>query len=225
MLRSIFIAVLGVGLTLTAAAQKADTVKVKNRQEQLNHKKDSITSKPFTPKAVSKVKVYRPDSTHSPGLAVKRSAIIPGWGQVYNHRWWKVPLIYGGLGALGYNLVDNRKLYKQFLAIAKYRQRGTAPTEAEPYYKEYNQYTRLSDQGVIDAKDNYNRNFQICILSIAVVWGVQMVDAYIDSKFIHSYTMDDNLSFKIAPSIIGDPMYASNNFNNFTPALKLTLTF
>ncbi|MBS7564207.1 hypothetical protein KHS38_07295 [Mucilaginibacter sp. Bleaf8] len=225
MLRSIFTTILLAGLTLGAVAQKADTVKVKNPQEQINHRKDSVTSKPFVPKAPSKVKVYRPDSTHSPSLAVKRSAMIPGWGQVYNHRWWKVPFIYGGLGALGYNLVVNRQDYKMFLAIAKYRQRGTAPAENEAYYKEYNSYSRVQDQGIIDAKDNANRNFQICILSIAVVWGVQMVDAYIDSKFIHSYTMDDNLGFKIAPTLIGDPMYASNNFNNFTPALKVTLTF
>jgi hypothetical protein len=236
MSRYILIIALFLGVALHAAAQGPDTVKVKTAADNLNNlnrKRDSATAKPLKPFAQpknTKIKIYHPDSTHSPGLAFRRSGFIPGWGQVYNHSYWKVPLIYGGLGALGYNLVDNFRLYKQFLAIARYqRDPSNPPKEGDPYYAAYKTYGSRPPQTIIDAKDGYNRNFQICILSIAVVWGVQMIEAYIQAKFIHSYTMDNDLSFKITPSIIGSPAYAAGNSNvlgsAFTPGLTATLNF
>lgn len=48
-----------------------------------------------------KEKKYYPDSPHKSHTAVVRSLMLPGLGQLYNHRWWKIPIIYGGLGFLG----------------------------------------------------------------------------------------------------------------------------
>src|ERR1700759_4002173 len=93
--------------TTSKAAKQAgskDTLKG-NREDTLEHKEPRV----------KKEKVYHPDSTHSPHKAVIRSLIIPGWGQVYNHRWWKVPIIYGVLGSLGYGIVFNTQNYNLFL--------------------------------------------------------------------------------------------------------------
>jgi hypothetical protein len=75
-----------------------------------------------------------------------------------------------------------------------------------------------------EAASNYQRNMQISVLSILLVWGVQAVDAYIDAKFISSYTVDNNLSMKVTPSLINQPMYAGNFNSAFIPGIKFTFT-
>src|SRR5829696_3044734 len=49
---------------------------------------------------------------HSPRKAAIRSAILPGWGQIYNRKYWKLPIVYAALGVTGYIFVDNLKVYK-----------------------------------------------------------------------------------------------------------------
>jgi len=70
----------------------------------------------------------------------------------------------------------------------------------------------------------FRRNRDLGILGFVGGWGIQMIDAYIDAKFIHSYSMDNNLSFKVSPGTIGQPMYALNNTSMFIPAVKITFT-
>ncbi|GAB2705795.1 DUF5683 domain-containing protein [Mucilaginibacter koreensis] len=198
-------------------AQQPDTAKT-NKTDLQNRRQDSITSKPFVPK-VKKEKVYHPDSTHLPHTAVMRSLKVPGWGQVYNHQWWKVPLIYGGLGALAYFAVDNYNTYKSLTNEAKAR-RGDAGYSRSP---EWANVPGTSDAFLTYA-NGYSRNYQLSILGFAAVWGVNIIDAYIQAKFQHSYSMDNNLGMKITPGIITQPLYASNNIGTFTPVLKVTFT-
>ncbi|MGZ3767579.1 MAG: DUF5683 domain-containing protein, partial [Mucilaginibacter sp.] len=72
--------------------------------------------------------------------------------------------------------------------------------------------------------DIYRRDRDLGILGFIGGWGIQMIDAYIDAKFIRSYTMDNNLSFKVSPGLIGQPLYALNSYNTFIPAIKITFT-
>ncbi|QHS55521.1 hypothetical protein GWR56_08200 [Mucilaginibacter sp. 14171R-50] len=208
-----------------AAKPKPDTAVIKNI--------DTVKRTSFAPK-IKKEKEYHPDSTHKPSLAVKRSLFVPGWGQVYNHRWWKVPLIYAGLGMLGNAVIVNLRDYKVFLALAKITRTGGIPEPGSPLYASYIKYKREYDLYVVNygasnpdlenAASGYQRNFQISILSIIAVWGVQAIDAYIDAKFISSYTVDNNLSMKVAPTLVPQPMYAANFNSAFIPGLKFTFT-
>ena len=197
-----------------AKAQQPDTVVVKNKKDSINRAQDSLKSKPYYPK-ITKEKIYHPDSLHNPHKAVMRSLMIPGWGQLYNHRWWKLPLIYAGLGSLGYLEVTNQHYYSSILKEAKLREQGLP---GDP------QYAGVSDADVISATDYYRRNRDLCILGFIGFWGIQMIDAYIDAKFQHSYTMDNNLSIKVTPAILGQPMYALNTNAAFIPAIKITFT-
>ncbi|MGZ3767781.1 MAG: DUF5683 domain-containing protein, partial [Mucilaginibacter sp.] len=119
------------GLVLVVKAQKPDTVAVKSKTDSLNRKQDSVTSKRYYPK-ITKEKVYHPDTLHDPHKAVMRSLMIPGWGQIYNHRWWKLPVIYGGLGLLGDVIVFNQTNYKLFLKQAQLLERGAPASELNP---------------------------------------------------------------------------------------------
>ncbi len=216
---------------LCVKAQAPDLSGHRNKADSLNMKRDSAISKPFVPK-VKKEKVYHPDSTHSPHKAIIKSLIFPGLGQIYNRHglWWRLPAIYGGIGALMYNIYTNGKDYKAFLRESEWRAHGRPPApdgssgEPLPDYQGL-KVINVGDPAIYDYKDNLRRNRDLSIFSLIGAWGINMIDAYVEAKFIHSYSMDNNLSFKVTPSVIGQPVYASNFNTTFTPSLKITFTF
>ena len=169
---------------------------------------------------------------HSPHKAVIRSLIIPGWGQLYNHQWWKVPIIYAGLGLLVDGIIFNQRGYVPNLVVAHYLEQGktlaTLPTTAKDYalwYKYTQVYRIQNNQDIYDLVDSYRRNRDLCIMGFVGDWGVQIVDAYIDAKFKHSYTMNTDFAFKVSPTIINQQsIYAENFGGTVIPGLKLTFT-
>ena len=234
MLKRFLTTVLFLGFAIFAMGQTPDTVAAKAKTDTVVKKVDTVKRSSFAPK-IKKEPVYHPDSTHSPKLAVRRSLFIPGWGQYYNRGLWyiKVPAIYLGLGLLGNAIIVNQKQYKVYLALARISNTGGIPQPGDRLYASYLKYKREYDLYVVNygatyadlenAANGYQRNFQISILSVLVVWGVQVVEAYIDAKFINAYTVDNNLSFKVSPTIM-QPMYASNFNNAFIPGIKFTFT-
>ncbi|TFF37980.1 DUF5683 domain-containing protein [Mucilaginibacter psychrotolerans] len=231
MLKQTFVFLLFLSFAGLCHAQTVDTV-VRAKDAVKVVKRDTVARGSFAPK-IKKEKVYHPDSTHIPSLAVKRSLLVPGWGQVYNKKYWKVPLIYGGLGLLGAAVIYNQQYFKQFLALAKLNKVGTGqiPAETSPLYPlyvkykvEYELYSRYDYQTLADASDGYLRNRDLSILGLLAVWGVQAIDAYIDAKFINSYTVDNNLSMRVTPGFINQPVFASNFNGAYIPGIKITFT-
>lgn len=206
------------GFVTAAKAQQPDTTTtLKTKSDSIGLKRDSIKSKKFVPK-ITKEKIYHPDSLHDPHKALMRSLIIPGWGQLYNHRWWKVPLVYTGLGLLVDVIIYNEHYYKIFLAEDIVRQRGVGTRNPLLQF--------VSDPDVDNYTNSFRRDRDLGILGTLGFWGIQMIDAYIDAKFMHSYTMDNNLSFKVSPALMGQPSYASTSFGTqYIPSVKITFTF
>lgn len=127
-----------------------------------------------------------------PRIAARRSAIVPGLGQIYNKRWWKVPLVYGGFVGIGLVYEFNQRQYKIFLREAQYRQED--PSKANPNWKPY------TDEGIIRIKDDYRRIRDLSLLAGIAFYAVQIIDAYIDAKFFR-FDVSDDLSLKIDPFI------------------------
>ena len=213
--------------SLVACAQKPDTTtaNIKHTTDTLKATKaDTDVVRQFKPKH-RKEKVFHPDSLHSPHTAVIRSLIVPGLGQIYNRKYWKVPIIYGGLGLLFWAEIFNNTYYQEFLAISKYREHGVLPGPKDPYYADYNLYVAQPDQALYDATDAYRRNRDLSILGIFGAWGINAIDAYIDAKFMHSYTVDTNLSVRVSPGMITQPLFVQNGIGSFIPSLKITFAF
>ena len=225
MQRTVLTFLLIFGLACAACAQRPDFSPPKSKADSVKAKLDSLKSKAFAPSIVDE-KIYHPDSTHSPRKAVMHSLMIPGWGQVYNRKWWKVPIAYGALGLIGWAYAFNQKYYAENLTIAQYRKRGYVPNPNDAYYETYQQYAQYgySDQTINDAVRGYRRYRDLSILGFAGMWGIQIIDAYIDAKFIHSYTMDNNLSFRVTPQLMTQPMYAYGIQSAYVPGLKVTFT-
>ncbi|NHA05700.1 hypothetical protein G7092_17950 [Mucilaginibacter sp. HC2] len=211
---------------LTAKAQGLGPDTVKSGKSDTVKKASNTAPGSFAP-PIRKEKAYHPDSLHSPHKAVMHSLMVPGWGQLYNHRWWKVPIVYGGIGLLVSAVIFNQNNYNENLAIYNYRKQGIAPTPGQKYYAIYQLYAQYNvpDASIISQLDGYRRNRDLSILGILAAWGIQTIDAYIDAKFIHSYTVDNNLGFKVTPSLMNQPMYAQSANTSYIPSIKITFTF
>lgn len=206
-----------------ANAQKIDsTGKKPEVPAALQAKRDSVKANPIVPKP--KVKVYYPDTNHSPRKAVMSSLMLPGLGQIYNRKWWKVPAIYTGLGLLAWAYVFNVTYYNESLAVARFRERGEEPAKTDKYYQVYMDYQPYSTAAINDAIIGARRNRDISAFGFIGVWGIQMIDAYIDAKYKHSFDMNENLSIKIKPGLINSPMYAGSFNHSLIPGLKITFT-
>lgn len=149
--------------------------------------------------------------------AVRKSAIIPGWGQLQNGRWWKVPIVVGGFVGLGYSYDFARKNYRKHLKEAQYR--AVNPGQGEFLLPEFEGYP---SDWIIQAKDFYRRNRDLSILGGVGFYAIQLIDAYVDSKFFR-YDISDDLSFNLQPSFEPTPWLLANNRAAF--GLKVAFQF
>ena len=187
---------------------------------------DSI--KTSTASTKNDLKKTPPDSAHNAQVAVKRSALVPGYGQLYNGQWWKLPVIYAGMGALLGSAISNYRYYKKHLVVYKYYRSMTTVTRDMPEYKLFTNYrnTCITLNQLKSAVNGAQRDTQFYYLCFAGAWGLRIVDAYIDAKFIHSYSMSPDLSLKIKPKWhlqTTGPAYFSAAM--FTPMLCMSVNF
>jgi len=150
-----------------------------------------------------------------PRKATLRSLIIPGWGQLTNKRWWKVPIIYGALYLFITEYISARKEYHAFLKEAQYRTLNPTETFGEPAYN------GLSTDGIIKYKDQYSRNVDICMLTLIGIYTFNVIDAYVDAKFFR-FDISDKLSLQIRPSFQVTPQ--TDTFAQLHPSLKFSLS-
>lgn len=151
-------------------------------------------------------------SSHSPRKATIYSAILPGLGQAYNRKYWKIPVIYGALGTLGYLIYDNHNKYQTYREAYNYR------TDEDPLTVD--EYTDLyTDDNLKGLRDYYRRNFELtCIITFAV-YTLNIIDATVDAH-LYEFNVNDDLSVKLQPQVFpklyGAPAYGG---------LKITLKF
>ena len=131
-------------------------------------------------------------SKRNPRTAIIFSAIVPGLGQVYNGKYWKVPLVYGAGGAMVYVFYYNQSKY------AKFRD---AYAEGDPqkiyiidgYKRTYEQLPR--------GRDWYRKYRDLSVFGIAAVYLLNIVDAMVDAYFTE-FDVSDNLTFRIQPAVV-----------------------
>jgi hypothetical protein len=176
-----------------------------------------------------KEKRYHPDSLHRPHTAVMRSLFLPGLGQLYNHRWWKLPIIYGGFGFLGSAAIANQQQYKRYSALAiLQRDRDSSSPQSRNYalYQQYKtdyKYFKDLPPDQINSQANYFQRFRdLSILGVLAFWTLNTLDAYIDAKFINSFSVDNNLSINPVSDVSRAQVYAANSMGMFNPGLKIT---
>jgi hypothetical protein len=151
-------------------------------------------------KVAEPVKDKKVDSVlkvHSPRKAIIRSAIIPGWGQIYNKKYWKLPLVYGALGGTAYVFFDNLQVYKdsRFAYKAKY-QASRGDSSLLPGVKP--EYMVYSLESLRANRDQFRKYIDYSVLFFVFFWGLNVVDAAVDAH-LKSFDVSPDLSLLIKP--------------------------
>ncbi|HKL31330.1 MAG TPA: DUF5683 domain-containing protein [Tangfeifania sp.] len=178
------------------------------------------TLKPVNKKPVTE------EGVHSPRKAAIYSAILPGLGQAYNKKYWKIPLVYIGFGAIGYFIDWNNDNYQ--LMRRGYRHWTDGNDETTAYLKiesirkrnyDINDPTDFSH--VKDAlqkqQDYYRRNRDLLIISFVGFYGLNIIDASVDAH-LFNFDIGDDLTFKWEPSM-------QNVNDNFVYCFNLKFNF
>lgn len=146
-------------------------------------------------------KVYNPDPTR----AVWMSALFPGLGQVYNRRYWKLPIIIGGYLGLGYATNWNNGMLNDYTKA--YRDIMDNDPTTNSYMNFFPPTTQESDldkewlKNVLQSRKNfYRRNRDLCIIAMVGVYLLAMVDAYVDASLAH-FDISPDLSMDVVPVI------------------------
>ncbi|MCX7550036.1 DUF5683 domain-containing protein [Xanthomarina sp. F2636L] len=142
----------------------------------------------------------------SPARAAFYSAVLPGLGQAYNKKYWKIPIVYAGLGVGLYFYIDNNKEYNRYRDAYKRRLAGFEDDEF---------FGTVTTDGLQEAQKNFGRNREISLLVTIAIYALNIIDANVDAHLLQ-YNVDDNLSLK--------PHYKLNEYDN-TGDLGLTLNF
>ena len=171
-----------------------------------------------------------PKKKHIPRVATMRSLIIPGWGQIYNHEYWKVPIVYIAIGIPVYTFFYNKFYYKRInyaygalydqqyvdtsaLLIAK----GNAEVaKIDPLLKNLDLYSLET------YRNEFRKDMDYSILWFAILWGVNVADATVFAH-LKDFDVSRDLSFHLSPKFeaIGGKPTLSFVFNSKKPVHKL----
>lgn len=138
----------------------------------------------------------------APAKAGFYSAVLPGLGQIYNKRYWKLPLVYGALGTGIYFYRRNSQQYSRYRKAFRLRKYGLQDEFTSDTGEEL-----LSTNVLESAQEYYRRNRDLSLLITIGLYILQVVEASVDAHLIH-HNVNDNLSFK--PSIYNDPITQKN---------------
>lgn len=154
---------------------------------------------------------------HNPTKASIYSMVLPGLGQAYNKKYWKIPIVYAGFGVFYYFIQFNNKEYKAWRAA--YNHTLLDPDDLEPPVNDYELYYGDRENVLKDQKDYYRRNRDLTYILTSVWYLLNIVDATVDAH-LFTWEVDENLSMKIGPSLIEPLMgYKPNG------GVRLTLRF
>lgn len=123
--------------------------------------------------------VAEPPETKSPSKAIMYALVLPGLGQAYNQKYWKMPIVWAAFGGAGYAIVFNTNEYKK--ASYNYAQN---PTD------------NLNEL----ALDYWRRNMELSYIALLAVYALQVLDAYVDAQ-LFSWEVNENLSIGVSPSL------------------------
>lgn len=148
------------------------------------------------------------DFNPDPNRAVWMSALFPGLGQVYNRRYWKLPIVVGAYMGLGYATSWNNNMLTDYTRA--YRDLMDNDPDTKSYMDFFPPTTQESDidknwlTKVMQSRKNfYRRNRDLCIIAMVGVYLVAMVDAYVDASLSH-FDISPDLSLDMAPVLMND---------------------
>lgn len=161
---------------------------------------------------------FKPD----PNKAVLYSAIFPGLGQLYNRKYWKLPIVYGGFLGLTYAISWNGRMYNDYTAAYKAIKSDDPRSEANfriwgPLVPNLTDPSQVNDSRIATlqssfkrSRDSYRRYRDLSIIGAVALYGLCMIDAYVDAQ-LFNFDISPDLSLRVEPQMQTDP-FAQRSF-------------
>lgn len=207
---------------------------LKKDKNKIEVRTDSLRSDSLKP---IEVKIKKP---HSPHKATIMAFVLPGSGQIYNGQWWKVPILYGGIGGTIYGLTWNNKRFIEYKdAFIEYSQfldhRAQDPNYPYPENPAWDKIKKPFDvktdkylqspegqewfkNTLKNKKTSFKRDRDLCYIVLAAIYALNVIDATVFAHF-YDFEIDDNLSLNLQPTSSYHPLSGANL------GLTLTLNF
>jgi len=179
------------------AQQKEDTIIVKSQVDTSGKNVmalDTAVRKKFNPK-----------------VATFRSAVLPGWGQFYNKKYWKIPIIYGALGTTVGVFLYNIKTYQLLRQAVIYRSSG----DTSQYRLVDPQFQGISTEAIRGYRNIFRQNIDYSVLVFMGFWALNVVDATVDAH-LKAFDVSPDITMKIHPGF---------NYATSSPGFSLVFCF
>jgi len=193
-------------------AMAVDTAAI---SDTIKHMKSIVELDPPVMKAKRDWSTWRPNPQRALWLAL----VIPGGGQIYNRKYWKLPIVYGGFVGCIYAMMWNNMMYHD------YSQAYLDIMDNDPTTASYNQFLHLGKQ-INDSnierykqvfksrKDKYRRWRDLSFFCLIGVYAISVIDAYVDAE-LSAFDISKDLSLKVRPTIMENkssmnPLYATS---------------
>lgn len=147
----------------------------------------------------------------APSKAAFYSAVIPGLGQIYNKRYWKVPIVWGVIGGAIYGYVWNDNQYQRFRTAFKRRQAGFIDDEFYDPFNGVGLIPRLSQEALQSEQEARQRDRDLWLLASIGMYVLNIVDANVDAH-LKQFNVDEDLSFDMQPFLDVDPVTNRPNY-------------
>ena len=155
---------------------------------------------------VDSSKVFLPDPTK----AVWYSALMPGAGQIYNRKYWKLPILVGGFMGLAYGISFNNRYFTDYSNA--YRDAYSDDPNANSYinflpysYRDNKEWIEKNKEWIRSSlkskKDYYRRNRDLCVVGMLAVYGLAMIDAYVDAQ-LYTFDISPDVSKRLSPAVL-----------------------
>lgn len=188
---------------LTDSLEKVnrENIEIISRPIDLTNKVDSLSAEP----KISK-KIFIPNSTKATWLAIA----FPGGGQIYNRKYWKLPIIYGGFAGCAYALSWNNKMYKDYSqAYRDITDKNDNTNSFEDIFPPNTTYNKEQmTQLIKNRKDSFRRYRDLSIFAFIGVYVISIIDAYVDAE-LSDFDISPDLSMRVEPTVINNQFHSN----------------
>ena len=205
--------------TLAQETDVLDTVKVQEGAPPIPERQSVGVNQPGDSVLADTVIIDMVAEDHSPRKAALYSAVLPGLGQIYNNKPWKVPIIYGGFAILGYLVVWYNDQYQVFRRARIAEESGQS---AQNPLAELENPAFRNTQNLANFVDGSRQQRDFMIILTAGLYGLNIMDAIVDAHLIE-FDVNPDLSFKLEPTV--GPRLAYDHLDLALPYTGLALTF
>jgi len=171
----------------TPIIQKAKEASKDSKETELKQVDTSIDT--TVDKSLKNKKIFDPDSKNAP-LKAALFAIVPGGGQAFNRKYWKIPIVYAGMGVAGYFVVRNTTEHQVYKFAYQYRVDSLDSTS--------DVFPLIDAEGIKIQRDIQRRNLELAYIGLVAVFVLSGIDSFVDSH-LRTFDISDDLSMRIEP--------------------------